>query len=79
MALADSGRLARSVMATQCLTVFVRGATAAISGKKVRSKKRIWSSAWSAIHTTWSGCSRGFTVCSTDPMPDTPKYSSMCR
>ena len=29
------------------------------------------SSAWLAIHATWSGCSRMFSVCSTEPMHGT--------
>ena len=61
----------RLVMATKALMVFTRGAIASISGRKVRSKKRTVSSAWSAIHTTWSGCNLGLSVCSTAPEPDT--------
>ena len=45
----DAGIWARSVIAIQCLTVFVRGAIASISGKNVRSKHSATSSAWSAM------------------------------
>ena len=60
---------ARSVIATKALIVFTRPAIASISGRNVRSKNSTWSSAWSAIHTSWSGCNRGFSVCSTAPEP----------
>ena len=49
------------------------------SGRKVMSKHSTWSSAWLAIQTTWSGCRRGLSVCSTRPDPLTPKYNSRWR
>ncbi len=48
-------------------------------GRKVMSKHNTWSSAWLAIHTTCSGDRRGLMVCTTRPLPETPKYSSKWR
>jgi hypothetical protein len=69
----SAGRASASHRAIQWRTVVHFDHTARMMGRKVRSKHSTWSSAWFAIHATWSGARRGLIVCSTRPLPDTPK------
>jgi len=75
----SAGSLSASHSAIQCFTVLQCDQIALTTGRKVMSKHNTWSSAWLAIHATWSGASRGLMVCITRPLPAMPKYSSKCR
>ena len=77
--MAHSGMCARSVITTKARTLVSVGSSFSTSGTKLRSKNRTVSSAWLMMYSSCSGNRRGLTVCSTAPMPDTPKYSSMWR
>ncbi len=72
----SAGSLSASHSAIQCFTVGHWRQTALMMGRKLRSKAITRSSAWLAIHTTWSGARRGLSVCTTRPLPEMPKYSS---
>ncbi|MNF05288.1 hypothetical protein D3C80_2049830 [compost metagenome] len=62
---------ARSLISTNARTAGSFAAICSMSGRKFRSKKRTRSCACVAIHTSWSACSRGLSVCSTLPDPET--------
>ena len=66
-------------MTTTCSTVESFGAIFANTGSRTESTKTILSSAWVAIHATWSWCRRMFKVWSTEPMHGMAKYSSAWR
>ena len=69
----SAGNCPGSQSAIQCLTVVHLLQIALTIGRNVMSKHSTWSSAWLAIHAIWSGASRGLMVCTTRPLPLTPK------
>ena len=69
----SAGSASASQSATQCFTVGHFAAMAFTNGRKVMSKQKTRSSASLTIQASWSGGRRGFTVCTTRPLPLTPK------
>ena len=64
---------------TKVRTVSSRGASRSTSASRLRSKNRIRLSAWSIVKASCSSDRRGLAVCSTAPMPVTPKNISRWR
>ncbi|MNR46333.1 hypothetical protein D3C85_1652850 [compost metagenome] len=79
MGISRAGICARSHRAIKALTVGSLGASSSTSAAKLRSKNRYWSSASLTMNSICSANRRGLMVCSTAPIPETPKYNSMCR